>query len=185
MWSNHFSLSEMWAPPPWPDCASIFLFFYFPHGETENCELLRLPRCPSRDLFLGALCFCVFLWRWISWSNLLLTLSSTPLLHCFATLSSSSSSPSFPPPSFLSPPSIISHFSWTPPMRYSVYRRRYGRLSLLTVIPSWPFPVSSVRCSLSNRQEGSLLLCGLRSLNVQYRPLMNVFVLFPLGNKAM
>lgn len=100
--------------------------------------------------------------------------------------------PSFLSPFILSsstPPSspVIPHFSWTPSMRYSVYRHRYGRLSLLTVstlIPSWSIPVSSVRCSFLNQQVGSLLLCGLHLLNVQYRLLINVFGLFPLGNKA-
>lgn len=92
-------------------------------------------------------------------------------------------------PLLLYSPSFISHFSWTPPMRYSIYRHRYGRLSLLTVsslIPSRSLPVpSSVPSSLSDQQVGRLPLCGLRSLNVQYGRLINAFVLFPLGNKAM
>lgn len=74
------------------------------------------------------------------------------------------------------PPPLISYFSWTSPMRYSVFRHRYGWLSLLTVstlIPSWPFPLSSVRSSPSNRQVGSLLLCGLHLLNAQYMLLIN------------
>lgn len=50
-------------------------------------------------------------------------------------------------------------------------------------------PLVAIACvisaSLSDQQVGSLLLCGLHLLNVHYMLLINVFVLFPLGNKAM
>lgn len=122
------------------------------------------------------------------WSNLLFTLSTalpTPLLYCFALLSSSSS---FLFLFFFFTPPTISHFSWTPSMWYSVYRHRYGWLSLHTVsalIPFRPLLVSSMRSSHSTQQVGSLLLCGLHLLNVQYKPTINVFALFPSGNKAV
>lgn len=79
------------------------------------------------------------------------------LLHCFATnllLLPSFSFPPFFPPSLFFPPRFISRFSWTPSMRYAIYRHRYGRLSLLTVstlIPSRPLPVSVLTLKTSRR----------------------------------
>lgn len=175
----------MWHPSPRLDSSSLFPCFVLLKSVSRNSLVLCLGSPLS--------CF-VTTESWTSFPDQTCFFLPSPppvptpprLLHRLTTLSSSS--PSFLPP-FLYPPPFISHFSWTPSMRYSVSRHRYGRLSLLTVILSWPFPVSH-QCdplllyirgsSLFNQQGGGLPLCG---LHVQYGLLINVFVLFPLGNK--
>lgn len=207
-WSNHSDVStvfaEIWHPSPWLDCALISFLFLSPlfppverrkNVKLSNQNRLCFHACSfqvSSDLFPGTLWFfwdllCGVFGHWVEPASLIkpafyhLLHPSRPLYTasplCYALLLLSFSL--FP----LSP--VISHFSWTPTMRYSVYRHRYGRLSLLTVstlIPACAFPVSSVPFSLSNQQEGSLLLCGLHLLNAPYKLLINF--LFPLGNKA-
>lgn len=80
--------------------------------------------------------------------------------------------------SFLPP--FTPHCSWTPTLRYSVYKHRYGHLSLLTpptppTAAAFPLPVSPLRSSLS----WGRVLHGLH-----WSKALLINVLFPLGNKA-
>lgn len=189
-WVDRTGLDRSDNPPPQPTALLVLLLYKWICLDIHHPDRTGLwfsfchpPRCPphshtlpSCSVKVSSDLFPETLWVFLEGGHIssvvfgiLIKPAFYPLLHppwplnassplCYALfllLLLFSFSP-FP----TSPPSFISPFSWTPTMRYSVYRHRYGRLSLLTVsTPNAPHPPVHFPGSILTSATGRRTVC--------------------------